>query len=511
MSTRNRQFVSMAMIVGAVAFGMVLASDLQLTAPSLAKDNGPIVPKNVMGQAGNLGLPSFADLAEAVEPAVVSIKAATIQDSRQQPREGGAQRRPSPFEDFFRERGFGTPQPEPRERREDSGGSGFIISADGLVVTNVHVVEGADKVTVKIGDREYPAEVKGKDAATDLALLKIDVGADLPYLALGDSDKLRSGDWVMAVGDPLGLENTVTTGVVSAKGRAIGLSRDTSFENYIQTDAAINFGNSGGPLLNLAGEVVGINAAIRYGAENIGFAIPVNVLKSVLPQLRDTGKVRRGYLGVSIANVDHDTAEAFGLERAEGALVNSVISGEPAEKAGLEHGDIILTVDGRPVKTTRDLIDYVSSQAPDATVKLGILRGSDRLEKAVKLSERRTGEAAAEAEEAEEEEGSIEWLGLRYQNLTPALRESQGLPEGTTGVVLSSIAATSPLWEEGVREGAGLWLISEVNGKKIGNVEEFESAVKAAKPGSRLRLYAQHYTQGERDFAAFVLPRVPAN
>jgi serine protease Do len=497
------------MIAGAVAFGMVLASDLQLTAPILAKDSGPIVPKAAASTV-QLGLPSFADLAEAVEPAVVSIKASTIQNAARQ-REGG-QRRPNPFEDFFRDRGFGAPQPEPdQDRREESGGSGFIISADGLVVTNVHVVEGADKVTVKIGDREYPAEVKGKDSATDLALLKIDAGHDLPYLALGDSEKLRSGDWVMAVGDPLGLENTVTTGVVSAKGRAIGLSRDTSFENYIQTDAAINFGNSGGPLLNLAGEVVGINAAIRYGAENIGFAIPVNVLKGVLPQLRDTGKVRRGYLGVSIGNVDHDTAEAFGLDRAEGALVNSVLEGEPAEKAGVQHGDIILTVDGRPVKTTRDLIDYVSAQAPDATVKLGILRGDDRIEKAVKLTERRSGEPTAEIEEAESDEGSIEWLGLRYQNLTPALREAQGLPQDAAGVWLSSIAATSPLWEEGVREGAGSWLINEVNGQKVEDVESFEAAVKAAKPGSRLRLYALHYSQGERDFAGFVLPRVPAD
>ena len=235
-------------------------------------------------------------------------------------------------------------------------------------------------------DRDYKAEVKGTDAATDLALLKIDAGSSLPYLNLGDSDRLRVGDWVMVIGSPLALDHTVTVGVVSAKGRALGIS-DVSFENFIQTDAAINFGNSGGPLVNLKGEVVGIATAINYGAENIGFAVPVSTLEQVLPQLEQKGKVSRGYLGIQIRNLDFEHAQAFGLQSTDGALVESVEKG-PAKEAGIDHGDVIVGVDEHQVAKTRDLIDFVAGKPPGTTVTLDVIRNGKHLKKQVKLSER---------------------------------------------------------------------------------------------------------------------------
>ncbi len=311
-----------------------------------------------------------------------------------------------PFEFFFGPRRRDEPQRDDDEEfRQESGGSGFLVSADGYVVTNNHVIRGAEEVRVRMGDQLYDAKLKGADAATDLAVLKIDAGKDLPYLLLGDSDQLRAGDWVMAIGSPLDLANTVTVGVVSAKGRRIGISQETSsFESFIQTDAAINFGNSGGPLVSLSGQVVGINTAINWGSENIGFAVPVNVLRQVLPQLRDEGRVRRGYLGVSVSDLTPRAAEAFGLDSTDGAMVNQVQPGQPAEKAGLVHGDVILEVDGQGVSNTRELIDYVSKQNPEATVEVEILRDGKRIKKSVELAERPS--AAGTEPESEEPDGA---------------------------------------------------------------------------------------------------------
>ena len=473
------------LVFGAVAFGMILAGGLELTVPGLAG------PETVALSATQIAsthptitaLPSFADLAEAVDPAVVSIQAATIE----RPGSGNRRRQQpqSPF-DFFLDPRFRQPQ-EDDEQRRDSGGSGFVISSDGLVVTNYHVIDGATSVKVHLGDRDYPAEVKGSDEATDLALLKIDAGKDLRYLELGDSERLRVGDWVMVVGNPLSLDKTVTTGVVSAKGRAIGVG-DISFENFIQTDAAINFGNSGGPLINLKGEVVGIATAINYGAENIGFAVPVNTLKEVLPQLKEKGKVSRGYLGINIGNLDYQMAKAFGLDEAAGALVVSVEKDTPAGKAGVEHGDVILSVDGRKIKTTRDLIDYVSAKGPTATVTLDILRDGNQIERKVKLGERPVTPQGDEPIETEEGESGIEWLGLEYQDLSPNLRSNHGLPEDLDGIFVTDVAPSSPLYEQGVRPGT---VLSEVNGKDVDSVDAFEKAVREVKPGAYIRFYGR--------------------
>ncbi len=262
------------------------------------------------------------------------------------------------------------------------------------MVTNNHVIEGATSVKVHLGDRDYTAQVKGVDKATDIALLKIDAGRPLRYLELGDSDAIRVGDWVMVIGNPLNLDRTVTTGVVSAKGRSIGISGDASFENFIQTDAAINFGNSGGPLINMQGQVVAIATAINYGAENIGFAVPVSTLKEILPQLREKGRVSRGYLGLGVRNLDYTQAQAWGLPGTDGALVQSVENNAPAKDAGIQHGDVILSVDGRKVKQTRDLINYVSAKGPNATVKLDVWRDGKTVQKQVKLRERPAGQDA---------------------------------------------------------------------------------------------------------------------
>ncbi len=501
MSSKKRQAISFAMILGAVVFGMVLAAGLDLTVPTSAQSSEPIVPQGVVGEGAGGGLPSFANLAAAVEPAVASVQTSTI---RERP-EGM-----DPFRFFFgpRDRRERDERERPERFRSEGGGSGFVISAGGLVVTNYHVVQEADEVQVRLQGREYEAEVVGSDPPTDLALLQVDVGHELEYLALGNSDDLRPGDWVMAIGDPLGLAKTVTVGVVSAKGRQINISGETSFENFIQTDAAINFGNSGGPLINVRGEVVGINSAINWGAENIGFAVPVNTLQQILPQLRETGRVSRGYLGILINDVNYEIAEAFGLDEPQGVLVSRVIPGEPAAVAGLEHGDIVLEVDGGAVEDSRFLIDYVSAKGPGESVELTLLRDGERIARTVELTERPRQDEQAEAEPSGEE-GGIEWLGIRYQDLTPGSRQTHGVPEGVDGVWITSVEATSPLWDEGIRNDGIIYVVTEINGRDVTSVQEFEEAVQSAEPGSRLRLYVRRFRQGEELAPQFVFPAVP--
>jgi serine protease Do len=529
MSTnRNRNLATFLLVLGAVVFGMVLAGGLQMTVPSQAADQDPnLSATRLAAQHGTTTLPSFADLAEAVDPAVVSIQAATIEKAPAGGR--GGRGGVDPFEFFFGPRnrqqrpqqpqqqpddedGQGGPGQTPggQEYRSDAGGSGFVISPDGLVVTNNHVIEGATSVKVHLGDRDYTAQVKGFDKATDIALLKIDAGHPLRYLELGDSDALRVGDWVMVVGNPLNLDKTVTTGVVSAKGRSIGISGDASFENFIQTDAAINFGNSGGPLINMQGQVVAIATAINYGAENIGFAVPVSTLKEILPQLREKGKVSRGYLGLGVRNLDYPQAQAWGLTNTDGALVQSVENG-PAKDAGVQHGDVIVAVDGRKVKQTRDLINYVSSKGPNATVTLDVFRDGKMVQKQVKLRERPATTQGEEETPNSKPEGSsgVEWLGIQYQDLTSALRNGHGIPPDTTGVIVTSVAPTSPLYDQFVRPGS---IITEINGHAIRGASDFENTIKSAKPGSYLRFYALQIDQrgGGRPTPFFAVVQAPS-
>jgi serine protease Do len=498
-----------------VVFGMVLAGGAGLTVPSHSQsepsaDRSLSATQRASGTATRQ-LPSFADLAQAVDPAIVSVQAATIEKA---PRRGGGtlrrrgrtpngQNGPNggvdPFEFFFGPRGRGQGQDDeqgqPEDYRSDTGGSGFVISRDGLIVTNHHVVEGATNVTVRLNGRDYQAKVQGIDPATDIALLKVDAGNDLRYLELGDSDRTRVGDWVMVIGNPLNLDKTVTTGVVSAKNRSIGINQDTAFENFLQTDAAINFGNSGGPLINLDGQVVGIATAINYGAENIGFAIPVNTLKSILPQLRDKGKVSRGYLGIKVQNLDYQHAQAFGLASTDGALVGEVEDDTPAAHAGVKHGDVIVSVDGHKVANTHDLINYVSERGPQSTVTLSVMRDGRVSDHRVRLGERPSLEGEAANDSHPEKGKGIDWLGLQYQDLGDGSRPA-GLPDSATGVVVTSVSPNSPLYEQRVRPGM---VISEVNGQPVKSVADFERLVHGAKSGSYLRLYTSQYDRSGRN------------
>ena len=522
-TTQRRQVTTFLLVLGAVVFGMVLAGGLNLTVPGRTADaESSLSATQIAGNNSPItSLPSFADLAQAVDPAVVSIQAATIESRARGRGQGGGT---DPFEFFFGPR-FRQEQeddeqgaPAPRgpggqgpgqddQFRSDAGGSGFVISRDGLVVTNFHVIEGASEVKVHLGDRDYPAEVKGTDRATDLALLKISAGDNLRYLELGDSDGVRVGDWTMVIGNPLNLDKTVTTGVVSAKGRSLGIS-DASFENFIQTDAAINFGNSGGPLVNLRGEVIGIATAINWGAENIGFAVPVNTLKEILPQLRDKGKVSRGYLGIQINNLNWNQARAFGLESTDGALVASVESDTPAGEAGVRHGDIITAVDGRPIKTTRDLINYVANKGPGSTVNLDVLRNGKPVQLKVRLGERPERDAQGEGEEEQEDDGQggIDWLGIQYQDLSQNLRQFHDIPNNVDGVVVTQVSPTSPLYEQFVRPGM---IVTEVNGQEVDSIQTFERIVKDAKSGSYLRLYVMPFARGQRGQPFFAVVQAP--
>ena len=501
----NGKVISVLLLFGAVVFGMVLAGGLNLTTIGDASDQ-VIAPAPPSQAYAATGLPDFAVLAERVSPAVVSIETRSFESMR------GGSRRMDPFEFFFGPRRRDQqPQDEPEEQefRQESGGSGFVVGSDGLVITNNHVIDGADEIIVRIGDRTYEAEVKGKDQATDLALLMIEADDELAYLPLGDSESLKVGEWVMAIGSPQGLVGTVTVGVVSAKERRINISPETSsFENFIQTDAAINFGNSGGPLLNLHGEVIGINTAINYGSENIGFAVPVNILKQILPQLRDEGRVRRGYIGIGVEDLDRNAAEAFGLDTVDGAMVTQVLPGKPAERAGLEIGDILLKMDGVTIRNTRDLIDYVSSRGPDAKVELEILRDGEVVIKTVTLEER-DGEGEEEESESSSESSGIEWLGMRYQDLTPGLRSMHDLPDDLEGVWVNSVSPRSPLYDEGVRARNVINVITEVNGRTVEDVAEFERIVGEANSGSRLRIYFRRFVNGQEVQPLFAFPEVP--
>ena len=508
MSSGRRQSFTFAMLFGAVVFGLVLAGALELGPQGQAAPLGEESQAEAQAPLASGMVPSFADLAERVLPAVVSIDAQTIEKGNPQGLPRGRQQQQDPFEFFFGPRQRPDDGETPREFRSNSGGSGFVVSADGLIVTNNHVIEGATKIRVRLEERYYDAELKGVDPATDLALLHIDAPGKLAFLPLGDSARLRVGDYVMAIGNPLLLDHTVTVGVVSAKGRSIGLTQDASFENFIQTDAAINRGNSGGPLVNLRGEVVGIATAMNWGAENIGFAVPVDTLKSVLPQLREKGRVSRGYLGINIQNLDWERAQAFGLDQPGGALVTTVVPGAPADKAGLEHGDIVIAIDGRAVKETRDLIDYVSALGPDKSVELEVLRDGQRIRKKVELSERSGGSEQAD-EGGEEGASGIAWLGLDYQDLTPQVRQTLGVPASIEGVIVREVGAASPLYDEGVTPGD---LITEVNGEPVADVGRFEAKVTASAPGSYLRFYIRRFDphqRGSESLGFFAVVRVP--
>ena len=441
---------------------------------------------------------SFADLAERLSPAVVNISTTMVVRNNDRPQlpqfpEG------SPFEDFFREfedRGE-------RSRRAQSLGSGFIIDAAGIVVTNNHVIENADEISVILAnDESFDAEVIGRDAKTDIAVLKIDPGdTSLTAVSFGDSDSLRVGDWVMAIGNPFGLGGTVTAGIVSARGRDIGSG---PYDDYIQTDASINRGNSGGPLFNLDGEVIGINTAIfsqTGGSVGIGFAISANLATQVVSQLQDFGRTRRGWLGVFIQEVTEDIADSLGLDEAKGALVASVTETGPADEAGLQAGDVIIRFDGKEVNKSRDLPRIVAETPVEAKVKVDVVRDGKVKTVTVTLGELEQAEnggllsRSGSSEPAEET--VLTDIGLAVSSLTAELAEQFGLSADEQTIIVVDVAEGSPAAEKGVQPGD---IIRRLNQSAITSVSQLVEGVEKAKQSGRKGVLMLIESEGQTRF-----------
>jgi serine protease Do len=442
---------------------------------------------------GESAPPSFAELSDKVKESVVNIS--TTQVIKGHPLQPFFSP-DSPFREFFGEdffkRFFGEmPQ---GEMKTHSLGSGVVIDASGLILTNNHVVEKAEEIKIKLQNgKEYDAKVVGRDPKTDLALIEAKPDKDFPKPAvLGDSDAIRVGDWVMAVGNPFGLGHTVTVGIISAKGRVIGAG---PYDDFLQTDAAINPGNSGGPLFNMLGEVVGVNTAIVARGQGIGFAIPINMAKEILPQLK-SGKVVRGWLGVMIQDLTPELAKSFGLKETKGVLIADVVADGPAHKAGLERGDIVLEFDGRPVETSHDLSRRVAAVKPGTETVIKVLRNGR--EKKIQVTIGTMPEDGAPA--AEPAVAETPW-GLTVQNLTPELAQRFGWDESEKGVIVTEVEPGSPASDARITRGD---LIKEVNREKIQNLRDYKQAVERAGEDRSLLLLIK---RGEHTFYVVLAAR----
>ncbi len=409
---------------------------------------------------------AFSQVAERAIPAVVAI------ESEKKDKVNNFDRFFSPFDDEFFERFFGPryrPK-QPEEHMQRGQGSGFIISSDGYILTNNHVVENADKITVTLNDGDtMEAEIIGTDPRTDVAVVKID-GKKLPFIEIGDSDSLRIGEWVIAVGNPFGLEATVTVGVVSAKGRGVGI---TEYDDFIQTDAAINPGNSGGPLLDIQGRAVGINTAIvsrSGGYMGIGFAIPINMAQDVKEQLLTTGTVTRGYLGIRMSYVGDEVAEFLDISKDKGVVVAEVMEDSPADKAGLEQGDIITELNGKPIEGLREFKRDIASIAPGKEAVLTIFRNEKERKIKVELG---SLEESAFAMGPGSPSKHAEKLGLQVQKLTEDIAKQLGYSTDA-GVLVSEVLPGSSAAKAGIKPGM---VVVSVNNKKIGDLEDFNKAI----------------------------------
>jgi len=418
---------------------------------------------------------SLSPLVKQLSPSVVNISTTSV--SKSGGRSFGSpfgDRGEEPFDDFF-EKFFGD-SPE-REFKRKGLGSGFIFSEDGYIVTNNHVVERATdiKVILQNGD-SYPAEIIGTDPKSDLALLKIEPETKLPAVRFGNSDNLEIGDWVLAIGNPFGLGHTVTSGIISAKGRSLGLG---SYDDFVQTDAAINPGNSGGPLFNFDGELVGVNTAIIAGGQGIGFAIPVNMAKNVVSQLRNSGKVVRGWIGVYVQQVTPEIAESLDLGDDDGALVADVTADGPADKAGVKRGDIIVEVNGNKIDEMPDLPKLVASYSPGTNTKLKVLR--DGKEKVLNI---KLGELPEQTQVASrpQNDGIEQSIGIIVQEITPEVQNKLEI-ESSNGVVITRVRDGSIASEGGLLSGD---VILEINKKQISDLNDYRKAVDSAKEGENL-------------------------
>jgi serine protease Do len=481
MTSRTKTFaLLLTTALAATLLGALLTTDVR---PPQVAESRPLLPAPAAAPAAvqptgsGLGLDTFRNIARAVNDGVVNLNTSKLV------------RRPRGFfHDFFGQQEEDSPLGPPSRSdaiRQTSLGSGFVIDEKGHILTNRHVIEGADEINVTFSDgTHYDAKVIGQDARTDVALIKIDPARPLTVLPLGDSDATEPGEWVMAIGNPFGLGNSVSVGVVSFKGRDLTLQRGTSID-MLQTDAAINPGNSGGPLLNARGEVIGINTMIvtdggsRVNA-GVGFSVPINVAREILPQLRDRGKVVRGWMGVTINSMTEDLAATYDLDEAKGAIVTQVTPGSPAEETGIQPEDVILSADGRQIEDSSDLSRYIASKPPETEVELGVLRNGERKTMSITL-----GTFPDEPTTIAREETERRRLGMSVRDLTPALARQLELPPNARGVLITDVEVGEPAEEAGLSR---FDVIVSVNGEPVETVDEFESAISGFDSGEPVRL-----------------------
>src|SRR5262247_2727955 len=478
----------MAIVIGAgLGTWGAGAVDLAKPIPSRQKAvglQGPIVPAALPVPSG-----SFSQVAETVAPAVVNINTVS--------RGPGGR---TPIEEFFGEeffRRFFGEVPE-REQVQKSLGSGVIVDPSGIVLTNAHVVERATEIEAVTADgKKHRAKVVGVDRRTDLAVLRLQGGGPYHAATLGDSDKLKVGDWVLAIGSPFGLQQTVTAGIISAKGRSIGQG---PFDDFLQTDAAINPGNSGGPLVNMSGEVIGINSAIlsRSGGNvGIGFSIPSNMAKRIYTELASKGKITRGWLGVSIQELNPELAKSFGLKEPRGVLIADVVKDSPADRAGLVSGDVVVEFDGKRVDTPQDLQKTVAATSPGKGVPVKVWR--DKAEKTLEIKLGETPEETAQVVEPGSKGKSL--LGLDTRPITPEIQRQLNL-RTSEGVIVARVEDESAAAEAGLQRGD---VVREVNRQRIRNMQDFERATQGIKPGDRVTMLLQRGPQPL--YVAFTIAR----
>ncbi len=476
---RTKKLYFGALVTLAVSFIMVV--NVALVQAAASKKDIEILDRSAK---------AFSSVVKDVKPAVVHISVESTVSAANPEME---QFFNHPFFERFFGPEFQHPDSQPRKRQQRGAGSGFIINKDGHILTNNHVVENADKITVTLSDnQQVDAELVGTDPQSDVALIKINVSDPLPTIPLGDSEALEVGEWVIAIGNPFGLSQTVTVGVVSAKGRSrVGINE---YENFIQTDAAINPGNSGGPLLNIHGEVVGINSALYSrtgGYMGIGFAIPINMVKSIEDQLQKHGKVTRGWLGVAIQDINENLAESFGLEKAEGILISETQPDSPADKAGIRQGDVLLSLNEIPLKDVADLRNRVALIIPGTDVTIHLIRESKPLDIDVKIGEQPAdfGNLA----QKKTTDSALGNFGLTVQDLTKDLAEQFGYQD-RVGVIVSEVLPDSPAEQSGLKTGQ---LIEEVNKVSISSVADLQQVLSESAEQDRvlLKVRSGNYSQ----------------
>jgi serine protease Do len=477
--SRRFAFVTLLLVAaGSFLVGLIVAGSLT-PAPADSRTSRPVPSASGARVAGGAALVNFADIAERLNPAVVNIDATSVSGKTER--------------DAIERNGYVHPW-EGRSNDVDTPlrgtGSGVIIEPDGHILTNYHVIQHADRIMVKLADgRTLRAHVVGSDPDTDLALIKVEGAQPFPAAALGDSDRLRVGEWVCAIGNPLAYEHTVTVGVVSYIGRKLF---DTSFTDYIQTDAAINFGNSGGPLINTRGEIIGINSAISARSNNIGFAVPVNQARAVLPQLKQHGRVARGFIGVALKDVDADLQRSLNLGTALGALVYDVTENTPGARAGLKPYDLITAIDGTAVSTNDELIRLVSSLAPGTEVRLDVVRDGRAIAVPVRLAERpvrnvdASDEPAARPSSNRPGQGADNPIGISVRDLDRDDITRMDLPQSQHGAVILRVEPLSAAFDADLERGQ---VVLEVNRHAVGSAADFRRMVSGAHAGDVLTLY----------------------